>query len=313
MAQTIEQQAQCGNLPLHFVSRQNQAGYRYVLSGVGLVCALAAPLHAQQLIGYVATKDADVAGAKDTVDGRAVLAGSVTVTAKDHTAPVTLARGGTVRVCQTSVLHMTESREMMVAAPLLLSLDRDAIEIETKATPTDAVMTPDLRFTARSGGALDLRMRVANNGDTCVENRGIGPPVLTVSDPFGDATYELTAGQHVLFEHGSLHEVVDHETSPCGCPDEKGSSVADALLAPGAAAEHPFPVAISEGLAPEADVPQATPGEVHTQVSETMVYNAQPNALTDVAPPAATPAAPPPKKDLVHVVGRFFRRVFQHI
>ena len=110
------------------------------------------------------------------------------------TAPIELARGGTVRVCQTSVLHLSESREMMVAAPLLFSLDRGAIEIETKATPTDAVMTPDLRFTARSGGPLDLRLRVAGNGDTCVENRGIGAPVLSVSDPFGDATYQLTAG-----------------------------------------------------------------------------------------------------------------------
>jgi len=278
---------------------------------LALTCMMAAPMHAQQLIGYVATKDADVVGAKDTVEGRAVLAGSVSVTAKDHTAPIDLARGGTVRVCQTSVLHMTESREMMVAAPLLLSLDRGAIEIETKATPTDAVMTPDLRFTARSGGPLDLRLRVAGNGDTCVENRGTGAPLLTVSDPFGDATYQLTAGQHVLFEHGSLHEVVDHETSPCGCPDEKGVPLADAALAP-AAAEHPFPVAISEGLAPEAEVPQATPGEVHTQVSETLRYNAPSSALADVAPPA-TSAATPPKNDLVHVVGRFFRRIFRHV
>jgi len=282
-----------------------------------MVCALAGPMRAQQLIGYVATKDADVVGAKDTVEGRAVLTGSVSVTAKDHTAPITLGRGGTVRVCQTSVLHMSESREMMVAAPLLFSLDRGAIEIETTATPTDAVMTPDLRLTARSGGPLDLRMRVASNGDTCVENRGAGAPVLTVTDPFGDATYELTVGQHVLFEHGSLREVVDHETSPCGCPDEKGASVADALLTP-AAAEHPFPVAVSEGLAPEAEVPQAPPGEVHTQVSETLRYNAPPidqaNSGTPTnAPPSAAPAPTPPSNDLAHVVGRFFRKLFRHV
>jgi hypothetical protein len=281
---------------------------------LSMVCAMAGTMPAQQLIGYVATKDADVAGAKDTVEGRAVLAGSVSVTAKDHTAPITLARGGTVRVCQTSLLHMTESREMMVAAPLLLSLDRGAIEIQTTATPTDAVMTPDLRFTARSGGPLDLRLRVASNGDTCVENRGTGAPLLTVSDPFGDATYQLTAGQHVLFEHGSLHEVVDHETSPCGCPDEKGVPLADAALAT-AAAEHPFPVAISEGLAPAPDVPQAPPGEVHTQVSETLRYNAPTSDQADGSSLSATApaAAPLPKNDLAHVVGRFFRRIFRHV
>ncbi len=280
---------------------------------LSMVCVSARTLSAQQLIGYVVTKDADVAGAKDTVEGRAVLAGSVSVTAKDHTAPIDLARGGTVRVCQTSVLHVSESREMMVAAPLLFSLDRGAIEIETTATPTDAVMTPDLRMTARSSGPLDLRLRVASNGDTCVENRGVGAPMLTVSDPFGDATYELTAGQHVMFEHGSLREVVDHETSPCGCPDEKGSTVADALLAP-AAAQHPFPVAISEGLAPEAQVPQAPPGVVHTQVSEALSYDTQASAQAEAsAPSPAAPAPAPPANDLAHVVGRFFRRIFRHV
>jgi hypothetical protein len=277
-----------------------------------LACALAGPLRAQQLIGYVATRDAEVAGAKDVMDGRAVLMGSVSVTAKDHTAPIALGRGGTVRVCQTSVLHLSESREMMVAAPLLFSLDGGAIEIETKATATDAVMTPDLRFTVRSSGPLDLRLRVARNGDTCVENRGAGAPVLEVSDPFGDATYQLAAGQHVLFEHGSLREVVDHETSPCGCPNASGVPLADALMAPAtaAAAQHPFPAAVSEGLAPVAEVPQAPTGEVHAQVSETMVYNAQ--ASSDAPSTAApAPAPAPPNNDLAHRVGRLFRKIFR--
>ena len=76
---------------------------------LALVLCIASPLHAQQLIGYVSTKDADVTGASDVMDGHAVLSGSVAVTAKDHTAPITLGRGGTVRVCQTSSLHLTES------------------------------------------------------------------------------------------------------------------------------------------------------------------------------------------------------------
>ena len=283
-----------------------------------LACALggwlAGPVRAQQLIGYVNTQDADVAGAKDVVDGRAVLMGSVSVMARDHTAPISLGRGGTVRVCQTSVLHLSEGREMMVAAPLLFSLDGGAIEIETKATPTDAVMTPDLRFTVRSAGPLDLRLRIARNGDTCVENRGSGAPLLEVTDPFGEATYELVAGQHVLFEHGSLREVVDHESSPCGCPDAQGVSVADALIAPATAAavQHPFPVAISEGLAPEAEVPQAPTGEVHAQVSETLVYNAAAGSGAAAgAPSTAAPAPAPPVNDLVHLVGRLFHKLFR--
>jgi hypothetical protein len=299
--------------------------------GLGCVLGLAVGIaRAQQLIGYVSTKDAEVTGATDVVSGKAVLAGSVSVTAKDRTAEIALGRGGTVEVCQTSVLHVTESRVAELAAPLLFSLDRGAIEIQMMATASDAVMTPDLRFAVRGGGRLDLHLRIARNGDTCVENRGTAAPTLSVSDPFGEAQYELEPGQHVLFEHGSLQEVVDHETSPCGCPDN-GMSVADALLAPGAVlgagekdasaavkadAAHPFPAAVSEGLAPEAEVPQAPPGVVHAQVSDTLVYNA-PGAEQASSPASAVPAAPAaapaqrkPAKDLVHIVGRFFRRIF---
>jgi hypothetical protein len=246
----------------------------------------------------------------------------VSVTAKDRTAEIALGRGGTVRVCQTSVLHVTESRAAELAAPLLFSLDRGSIEIQMVATASDAVMTPDLRFAVRGGGRLDLRMRIARNGDTCVENRGGAAPTLAVSDPFGEGLYELEPGQHVLFEHGSLHEVVDHETTPCGCPDN-GMSVAEALLAPGivpgagekdaavpaAAAAHPFPAAVSEGLAPAAEVPQAPAGQVHTQVSDTLSYNAVP-AEPQSAPAAPAPAAAKPPRDLAHVIGRFFRRIF---
>jgi hypothetical protein len=331
--------------------------------GLVLACVLACgagPMRAQQLIGYVSTRDADVGGATDVVDGNAVLAGSVSVTAKDHTAPIRLGRGGTVNVCQTSVLHLTESRAVEVAAPLLFSLYHGAIEIEMSGTASDAIMTPDLRFTVRSGGPLDLRLRVARNGDTCVENRGPEAPTLAVSDPFGESMYELHAGQHVLFEHGSLHEVVDHESSPCGCPDARGMSVAEALLAPGGAnsrskaaeAMHPFPAAVSEGLAPAAEVPQAPPGEVHAQVSDTLSYNAAdasapsagsasgqggvPSSTAEAAgtsagastgaaqahPPAqahtsvqsaeSKPAHAPPAQDLVHVIGRFFHKLFGH-
>jgi hypothetical protein len=280
---------------------------------------------AQQLIGYVSTKDAEVAGASDVMDGHAVLSGAVAVTAKDHTAPITLGRGGTVRVCQTSILHLTESRAATLAAPLLLSLDRGAIEVEMDANASDALMTPDLRFTVRTAGPLDLRLRIARNGDTCVENRGPGAPTIAVSDPFGEAMYELYPNQHVLFEHGSVHEIVDHETTACGCPDSVAMSLADALLAPGsgtrtpaasAAAEHPFPTAVSEGLAPAPEVPQAPPGVVHAQISDALAYNAQ-SAGEPAAPAGAPPASVPPAQQpaaqphgVFHAIGHFFHKMF---
>ena len=253
-----------------------------------------AAARAQELIGSVKASDADVTGASDVMDGRAVLAGSVGVTARDHTAPISLGRGGTVQVCQTSALHLTEGKETEGKAqggspPLLFSLDRGAIEIEMNGTANDTVMTPDLRMTVREAGPLDLRMRVARNGDTCVENRGASAPTLAVSDPFGESNYELMAGQHVLFEHGSVHEVVDHETSPCGCPDPRGANMAEALMAASdtnsgaktavAPTVHPFPAAISEGLAPPAEAPPPAIGAAPpVPVTDTLSYNGNPSA-----------------------------------
>ena len=72
------------------------------------------PVRAQQLIGYVSTRDAETSGATDVVDGRrADRLGKRH--GRDHTAPITLGRGGTVRVCQTAALHLTESRTAAVA------------------------------------------------------------------------------------------------------------------------------------------------------------------------------------------------------
>jgi len=274
------------------------AGHRmtppYLWAIAALVCVLGSDVNvcvAQQSIGTVGIADATVSGALEVTNGRAVLMGASTVTARDHTAEIELKRGGSVKVCSTSGLHVTAGKGA-AETPLMLALDRGAVEIATRATTSDVVVTPDLRFTLKSPGVLDLRMRVARNGDTCVENRGAAAPVLSVADQFGEASYELRGGQHVLFEHGSLKEVVDHESEPCGCPAEPVVSVADAgarggtPAAPGsevaaktAAQQHPFPAAVSAGLAPASALPpQAPAGEVHAQVSTTMSYGGDGNA-----------------------------------
>ena len=282
--------------------------------------------NAQQAIGTVAMQDATVAGSLSVTNGRAILIGSSSVVAKDHTAEVTLNRGGLVRVCATSGLHLTQSQSNG-SQPLMLAVDRGAIEVQTSALASDVVMTPDLRFAVRSAAPLDLRLRVTKNGDTCVENRGTEAPTLGITDQFGDTSYELHAGQHVLFEHGSLKEVVDHESSPCGCPPatpETGMSVAEALIAPGspatqsAAAEHPFPAAISQGLAPAPPVPQAPAGVAHAQVATSLGFSGDGSGMISGTPAAAapvtaapTPAPPPaPSNGLGHRLGSFFKRLF---
>lgn len=280
---------------------------------------------AQQPIGTVSTADATVAGSLAVNNGQAVLDGSASVTAKDQTAIVQLNRGGEVRVCSTSSVHLTEGKSASEPAPLLVTLDRGAAEIQMPVTESDAIMTPDLRIAMKARGPLDLRLRVAGNGDTCVENRGADSPALRVTDPFGGAMYILLSGQHVLFEHASLKEVVDNESSPCGCPAPPAVSVADAGAKPdgsSAAAQHPFPEAISDGLA-KPTVPQATPGVTHVQVSTTMSYDgtkpqtADSGAAADASGAKQESAAqgtaqPQTKKGkgFGHSIGHFFKRIF---
>jgi hypothetical protein len=313
-----------------------------LLSVAALTCA-----SAQQPLGSVASQDATVNGALEVTNGRVLLVGSTTVTAKDHTAEVLLQRGGTVQVCATSGLHLTPGKSTSGPAPLMLALDRGALEVHMPATTSDAVLTPDLRVSLLSPGPLDLRLRVTRNGDTCVENRGANAPQLSIADQFGDATYLLHPGQHVLFEHGSLREVVDHETSPCGCPPAPVVSVADSGVtsttpaAPGttaaaqqAAAQHPFPAAVSQGLVPAPEVPQAPPGVVHAQVATTLSYgpgsqpppappatssdsnstNPAPSPAAAAAPTVQAQAPPPPSPPGAHSIarsiGHFFKRLF---
>ena len=305
-----------------------------------LLCATAG---AQQPIGDVSTQDATIAGSLQVSGGRAVLTSSSSVVAKDRTASISLQRGGEVQVCATSSLHLTQGKSAAGTTPLMLALDRGAVEVRMDATTNDVIATPDLRFTLHGDGPLDLRLRVTRNGDTCVENRGAKAPGLTIADQFGEGTYELRAGQHVLFEHGSLKEVVDNESSPCGCPpvmsvadagvstDADHAAAAGSVVATKPVDEHPFPAAVSEGLAPAPGVPQAPPGEVHAQVSATLSYpgkgdsasgsngapttdasaagGAPAQAGTEVK--AQAPAAPPSNgNSLGHKIGRFFKRLF---
>lgn len=288
-------------------------------------------------VGTVSLVDATVQSSTGTGPGgpaivgtgdRAELTGSTVVTARaGRNAEVSLTRGGTVRVCQTSVLHTAQS----VGDAVFLALDRGAMEIRMKAEANDIVLTPDLRFTLSSAGPLDLQMRVSRNGDTCVENRGHKAPLLNITDSFGEASYQLKPNQHVLFEHGSLREVVDHETTPCGCPPETqpGVSIAEALLsAKGpvtpkqAEAAHPFPAAQSEGLAePEPVAPETPSGGTHVQVGATLAYDpTTPKAAESAsagAPGSGTVAeepAPAPPVPVHHnpfaAVGDFFKRLF---
>ncbi len=206
--------------------------------------------------------------------------------------PSRLARGGEVLVCATSPFHLLHSGTETRSSS---RLDRGAIETphrllirRTSSSPPTSASPSSTPATTTSGSAS------RRNGDTCVENPGTTAPVLTLADPFCDATYHLIPGQHVLFEHGSLHEVVDNERSPCGCPPAPPPPVQQIAAAPNpgqptpptvAAAEHPFPAAASQGLT----LARTGPGE-----RRSVRRKAHPGRLRCSAYDAAHPNTPPP-------------------
>jgi len=291
-----------------------KAGWLIAMSLVSASAAAQAPV-SDKALGSVAADQVVATGSNDAhlvlIDGRAQLVGSVKVTAKPaHNAVVNLVRGGGVLVCRTTSVHLTQSAD----ESLLLALDRGSMEIHMKARPTDVVITPDLRFTMEKAGKLDLRMRVVFNGDTCVENRGRNAPTLHISDSFGENTYIVKPGQHVLFERASLRTVMDHESTPCGCPpDEKASvSLAQAMKHGGsispqqAATVHPFPTAQSDGLATPPPGTPETPGDRHVQVATTLSFD--PTTADSSRPTQAAQAKK--KRGPLAAIGRFFQRLF---
>ena len=171
-----------------------------------------------------------------------------------------------------------------------------------------------------SQGAAKTKWSLAETAAKPSEAAGKGLSV-NVASLFGEDSYEVKPGQHVMFEHADLHEVVDNESSPCGCPAEPSTEVAGGseFGLGGAKDPHPFPVAVSQGLAPAPPVPQAPEGVVHAQVSTTLSYSGDTGAGTaagTIEPPIPfdgiqqAPAPPPQKPGFLHRIGRFFKRIF---
>jgi len=294
-------------------------------------------LAAQEPIGRTSATEVKVSGAVDISHGQTVLGNGSEITAGDQAVKITLERGGELHLCSTSSIHL--SKDKSVADPsnsaLMMALDRGAIEANyTVGKYSDVLLTPDLRILISGPGQAALSIRVNTKGDTCVDNHGVAAPYVTVSSELEGGAYRVLPDQRVNFQHGSLHEVVDHEPEACGCPSVPATSVAGAAGGPSSTlADTAFPIAQSEGLAaPPApsSVPAVPPGQTHVEVTVPLTYNgenpappaaspppppaapvAPPSPAAETAPPApaATPAAPPPG-GFFHRVGHFFSKIF---
>ena len=282
------------------------------------VALLTAPAYAQQQpIAYVPTEGVSLSGSLAVANGRASIGNNGTITAGASTAHVQLARGGELQLCASTKVHLSReaSPEPTADSALMIALDRGAIEASyTPGRYSDVLLTPDLRILISGPGQADLKIRTNEKGDTCIDNHGANAPYVTVTSQFEGGLYRVQPNQRVMFEHGSLQEVVDNEPEPCGCP-AAAPPVSVASAAPGivpntntAASAKPappvggpsstpadtsFPLAESEGLKPPPPPPTqpvVPVGTAHAEVQVPITYDAK--TTPNPAQPGA--AGPPP-------------------
>jgi len=265
---------------------------------------------------------ASVSGSPQIWKGRAYFTQSGAITAGPSTAQVTLPYRGVLRVCPSTTVRLSvdSSASSSEVAGMQFALSGGAIEASFAITRnSDVLMTPNFRIMIAGPGSSEVKLRLGQGGDTCVDNSGANAPYVVVTSVFDSGLYRVQPGQRVMFEHGDLHTVVDSETEPCGCPPEGQKA-------------NEFPLAQSEGLVPAASLPPTTSVTTNQPVgggnaSTTLVYNApgnstpQPAAIPQPPAPAPTQAAPastsqpsqpqPQKKPGFFTrLGHFFKKIF---
>jgi hypothetical protein len=256
-----------------------------------------------------------VEGAMQTWNGRAYLMGSGSISAGEATAEVTLPSRGTLRVCASSNVKLAADASAPAGEVpgLLIALDRGAVEMSfapstAREKNADTLLTPYFRILIGGPNAADVKVRLGEHGDTCVDNSGTNAPYVVVISVFEGGIYRVQPGQRVMFEHGRLQSVVDQESEPCGCPP------------PARTESNEFPLAQSEGLAPSsAQAPVVAAPPAHG-ANTTLSYNGTDGQAQTTGPVTVTPAAsatPAPqvpvkqkKQGFFGRIGQFFRRIF---
>ena len=286
-----------------------------VLFSLGLtaVCAAQQAVSAGPIAIVPVDSSTTVTGALEITGGKAVIGASGTITSGARMTEVALPHRGVLRVCTATTVKLASDTSVPAGETpgLVMGLDRGALEASfATGQNADLLLTPDFRIligglAANFGGSADVKVRLGEHGDTCVENAGVNAPYVLVSSVFEGGAYRVQPGERVMFQHGSVQEVVTGEKESCGCPPE---------AKPGA---NEFPLAASEGLSlappPVAKAPEATATLEHNAATAEglAVQAAAPSAPDAAAPqPAAKPRPAPQKQGFFARIGGFFRRIF---
>jgi hypothetical protein len=193
---------------------------------------LAAAQQAQS-IGQLYATDASVKGSVMLAgSGTSVLSGS-SIEAGTQAATLKLERGGSLLVCEGTKLSVASSQS---GRQMLFSLNSGNLELNYPlGTEADNLLTPDLRLLLPGPGTVHVAVRVAPNGDTCVQSLPWNAAAIVISETMGDATYQVKPDEAVIFKGGHLGQA-SKSKSNCGCPKELPTQVAKSTAPPTAPA-----------------------------------------------------------------------------
>ncbi|WP_348260598.1 hypothetical protein P8935_12380 [Telmatobacter sp. DSM 110680] len=314
-AQPAPAQPAPSNTPLHtpqaapLAASQNTTSYGPTQSG---------PLAIVPLDSKDPSSAAMVTGALQVANGRAMIATNGAITSGTNTTEVTLPRRGVLRVCAATTVKLAADASVPQGEVpgLMMVIDHGAIEASfATGRNSDVLLTPDFRILIGAPGAADVKVRLGQHGDTCVDNAGTNAPYVLVTSVFDGGIYRVQPGQRVMFQHGSVYSVVDQEKEACGCP------------APVHPNSNEFPEAQSAGLAPLAPPgpPGAVPAGTPTEATDTFVHKSgepppdtdtitstkrTPNPHVEVATKKPPKVKGDKKPGFMTRMGHFFRRLF---
>jgi len=257
-----------------------------------------------------------VTGALQVANGRAMIAKNGAISSGTNTTEVTLPHRGVLRVCASTTVKLAADASVPQGdvPGLMMVMDHGAVEASfATGRNSDILLTPDFRILIGGPGAADVKVRLGQHGDTCVDNAGTDAPYVLVTSVFDGGIYRVQPGQRVMFQHGSVYAVVDQEKEPCGCPATSRPNSND------------FPLAQSAGLAPLSPPgpPGVVPAGTPPEASDTFVHKSgdpPPDTATITVAQTPPPISVPVKK--THKVkaerkptfftrmGHFFRRLF---
>jgi hypothetical protein len=258
-----------------------------------------------------------VTGALQVANGRAMIATNGAITAGANTTEVMLPHRGVLRVCASTTVKLASDASVPQGEVpgLMMVFDHGAIEASfATGRNSDVLLTPDFRILIGGPGSADVKVRLGQHGDTCIDNAGTNAPYVLVTSVFDNGIYRVQPGQHVTFQHGSVYAVVDAEKESCGCPAPPRPNTND------------FPETQSAGIAPlappgppgvtPAGVPEATDtfirkaAEPPPETATIRSTGGSPTPVVQPRPKKAPKIKSERKPTFFTRMGHFFRRLF---